>query len=134
MLSTQRFMIATAAMAATCFLPLVTQATEEEVVRLHAVLKSDASIREKGVACKRLAVIGTKESIPVLAELLADDRLAHYARFGLEAIPDSAVDTVFRDALSARGLPSCSRGPWESRGSQTREGCGWTRSSTRTRR
>ena len=100
MLSIKLAKIATVLMAVSCLLPLTTRASEAELAALHAVLKSDASIREKGVACKRLAVIGTKDSIPVLAELLTDVRLAHYARFGLEAIPDPAVDRLFRESLS----------------------------------
>ena len=76
------------------------QNLEEEVAKLTAVLESDADLFEKAIACKRLSVIGTKEAVPVLASLLADEKLAHYARYGLEPIPDPAVDEAFRSALT----------------------------------
>ena len=63
----------------------------EELNRLHAVVQSDASSFDKTVACKRLAVIGTKESVPILASLLSNEELSHAARLGLEAIPDPAA-------------------------------------------
>ncbi|MBX3440220.1 MAG: HEAT repeat domain-containing protein, partial [Planctomycetaceae bacterium] len=70
-----------------------------ERVALQTLLQSDAADHEKAVACKRLAVIGTKESVPVLVSLLDDEKLSHYARFGLEAIPDPSVDEALRNAL-----------------------------------
>ena len=44
-------------------------------------------------------MVGTKEAVPVLAALLADEKLAHMARYALEPIPDPAVDEAFRAAL-----------------------------------
>ena len=38
---------------------------------LIALLKSDASPGDKAVACKRLAVYGSAEAVPVLAPVLA---------------------------------------------------------------
>src|SRR5262245_63770557 len=72
---------------------------KEETQKLIGVLKSEAPIFEKAKACQRLAVVGTKEAIPVLSELLGDEKLAHYARFALEPIPDPSVDDAFREAL-----------------------------------
>ncbi|MDZ7618127.1 MAG: HEAT repeat domain-containing protein, partial [Patescibacteria group bacterium] len=46
-----------------------------------------------------MALIGTKEAVPALAALLADERLSGYARFGLEPIADPSVDDALRDAL-----------------------------------
>src|SRR5262245_38694628 len=66
--------------------------------KLLGVLKSEAPIFEKAKACQRLAVAGTKEAVPVLASLLGDEKLAHYARFGLEPIPDPSVDAALREA------------------------------------
>ncbi len=66
---------------------------------LIAVLQSDAELFAKAKACQRLAVIGTKESVPVLAKLLSDAQMAHYARYALEPIGDPAVDDVLREAL-----------------------------------
>jgi HEAT repeat protein len=89
--------------------PLVAQAGEpsrqlsesqrQEADQAIRVLQSDASLHDKGVACKRLAVIGAPQAIPVLAALLPDEELGHYARFGLEAIPGPEVDRALRDAL-----------------------------------
>jgi len=64
------------------------------------VLKSDASTREKAAACRALAQIGTRQSVPVLSALLADETLSHMARYALEPIADPSVDTAFRKALS----------------------------------
>lgn len=62
--------------------------------------KSDSSEFEKAKACQRLAVVGGADAIPALAALLSDEKLNLYARFGLEAIPDPAVDTALRDAAT----------------------------------
>ena len=66
---------------------------------LIAVLKSDAPQQKKGEACIDLAKLGTKEAVAPLAALLGDDKLAHMARYGLETIPDPAVDEALRAAL-----------------------------------
>jgi HEAT repeat protein len=50
-------------------------------------------------ACRGLAVVGTKDAVPVLAALLGDEKLSHMARYGLEPIPDGAVDDALRAAL-----------------------------------
>ena len=71
-----------------------------EPARLIAILQEPgASVYAKAKACQRLAVVGDKSAVPALAALLADPRLAHYARFGLEPIPDPSADDVLRDAL-----------------------------------
>jgi HEAT repeat protein len=67
--------------------------------QLIAVLKSDAPASEKAVTCKRLAIYGNKDAVPVLAPLLADEKLASWARIALEALPDPAADDALRDAL-----------------------------------
>jgi HEAT repeat protein len=71
-----------------------------EIAKLVDVLQSDAELFEKVMACKRLAVIGDAQAVPVLAELLGDEKLAHYARYALEPIPDPAVNQALRDAVS----------------------------------
>jgi len=74
--------------------------------KLIAVLKSDASHKEKADACRQLAVIGTKNAVAPLAALLGDEKLSHMARYGLEPIPDPAVDDALRDALGKlKGRP-----------------------------
>ena len=74
-------------------------AQNAEVTKLIAVLQSDAAPFDKAKACQRLALIGTREAVPALAALLADERLNNYARFGLERIPDPSVDDALRTAL-----------------------------------
>jgi len=72
------------------------QAPEAQLI---AVLKSDAPQQQKAEACIDLAKLGTKASVAPLATLLGDDKLAHMARYGLENIPDPAVDEALRAAL-----------------------------------
>jgi HEAT repeat protein len=75
-----------------------TNAKDEEA-RLIAVLKSDASRKAKADACRQLGRVGTHESVGPLAALLGNEELSHMARYGLEPIPDPAVDSALRDAL-----------------------------------
>jgi HEAT repeat protein len=68
--------------------------------KLIKILRSSKSADfDKAKACQRLAVIGTKDAVPALSALLADPKMAHYARFGLEPIPDASVDEALRRAL-----------------------------------
>ena len=84
----------------------VVPATKLEVDKLVAVLKSNAEIKEKMDACRLLSIVGTKDAIAPLAALLGDEQLSHMARYGLEPIPDAAVDDAFRDALGKlKGRP-----------------------------
>jgi len=75
-------------------------ASETQEDKLIAVLQSNAAPQEKAITCKRLAICGTKAAVPALAALLSDEKLASWARIGLEAIPDPAVDVALRDAMS----------------------------------
>lgn len=71
-----------------------------EPAKLRKILKNrKSSDLAKAKACQRLAVIGTKDAVPVLAAMLGDPKFAHYARFALEPIPDSTVDDALRKAL-----------------------------------
>lgn len=65
---------------------------------LLAILKSDAPKADKALACKKLAVFGSGQAVPVLAPLLGDPELASWARIALEAIPDPAADAALREA------------------------------------
>ena len=88
------------------FAQTVVPATKQQVDKLIAVLKSDASHKEKADACRLLALVGTKDAIAPLAALLGDEKLSHMARYGLEPIPDPAVDEALRDALGKlKGRP-----------------------------
>ena len=78
----------------------------EKEQKLIAVLKSDAPLKDKADACRELSLVGTKESVAPLAALLGDEKLSHLARYGLEPIPDPAVDEALRSALSKlKGRP-----------------------------
>jgi HEAT repeat protein len=74
------------------------QEPQDKQSKLIAVLTSGAAPEEKALACKKLAVYGGKEAVPALAPLLADERLASWARIALEAIPSPAADSALRDA------------------------------------
>lgn len=63
------------------------------------VLKSDVPLKEKVDACRELGLVGGKEAIEPLAQLLGDEQLSHMARYGLEMIPGSAVNEALRQAL-----------------------------------
>lgn len=89
-----------------CIVILLTGGTvySDEVSELHALLMSEASLHDKGVACRRLALVGNDDSIPILEKLLGDAELSHLARVALEGIPSKRVDAVFRRQLeSAHG-------------------------------
>jgi HEAT repeat protein len=75
--------------------------------RLIAILEDrGASVYAKAKACQQLAIVGDKAAVPALAALLTDPRLSHYARFGLEPIPDPSVDEALRAALAkVKGRP-----------------------------
>jgi len=68
---------------------------EADLIR---TLRADAPPADKAIACKFLAIKGTREAVPALAPLLADKELASWARIALEAIPDSTADAVLREA------------------------------------
>jgi HEAT repeat protein len=72
---------------------------KEQETKFIAVLKSTAETNAKADACRELATIGTAAAVPALAALLADEKLAHMARYGMETIPGPAVDVALRDAL-----------------------------------
>ncbi len=78
--------------------PKVPLAAESQS-KLIAVLQSDAPAADKAIACKRLAVIGTKDAVPALAALLPDKELASWARIALEAIPGPEADDALRASL-----------------------------------
>ncbi len=53
---------------------------------------------DKAIACKQLAIVGTKECVPELAKLLSDKELASWSRIALEAIPGPAADEALVEA------------------------------------
>jgi HEAT repeat protein len=104
MLPATRFLTSILALSLAAVMPSLAGAqgqappAEGSEAELIAVLESDARLFDKAKACQQLAVIGTAKAVPALAELLSDESLAHYARFGLEPIPDPAVDDALREA------------------------------------
>ena len=71
---------------------------------LLGVLDSDTTRAGKQFVCRELSIIGTEQSVPVLAKMLADDETSDMARYALERIPGSAVDEALRGSLrEARG-------------------------------
>jgi HEAT repeat protein len=78
----------------------------EKEADLLAVLKSNAAREEKSEACRKLALVGTRESVPVLAGLLGDEAMGHMARYAMEPIPDPSVDAALREAAGKlKGRP-----------------------------
>jgi HEAT repeat protein len=75
--------------------PLVTKSADQ----LIAVLRSEASRKEKADACRELAVVGGPSAVPVLAGLLSDEQMSHMALYALETIPGSSVDSALRAQL-----------------------------------
>lgn len=68
--------------------------------KLVEILKDpQGSVYAKAKACQQLAVVGNDNAVPALAELLADEKLSHYARFALEPMPGQAADDALRAAL-----------------------------------
>ncbi len=68
--------------------------------RLVQILKDPKSTPfQISVACKKLAQVGSREAVPALAALLANEQFSHYARFALEPMPDASADEALRGAL-----------------------------------
>ncbi len=66
---------------------------------LLGVLESDAKQAGKQYVCRELSIIGTEQSISVLAGMLADEKTSDMARYALERIPGAAVDDALRRSL-----------------------------------
>jgi len=65
---------------------------------------SEDEIFMKGIACRRLAVIGNAEAVPVLAKMLGEDiRLSYFARYALEMMPFENVNPVLLDGAKNIG-------------------------------
>src|ERR1041384_3351999 len=72
---------------------------EEARKHIETLRSADATLFQKAKACQRLAIGGARAAVPALAALLSDEKLGHYARYGLEPIPDPTVDEALREAL-----------------------------------
>jgi len=81
-------------------------AAKEQEAKFIAVLQSNADPAAKAEACRELARIGTADAVPALAAMLADEKLTHMARYGLETVPSPVVDDALRNALGKlKGRP-----------------------------
>ncbi|RPJ52007.1 MAG: hypothetical protein EHJ95_04595, partial [Methanobacteriota archaeon] len=63
------------------------------------VLKSDAKYAGKQYAARELSIIGTEQSVSVLAGMLTNQEYSDMARYALERIPGAAVDKALLEAL-----------------------------------
>jgi len=75
-------------------------AGESEANLLAQLENKNTSLSKKAAAFERLAVVGTEAAVPLLASLLDDQKLSHYARYGLEPIPSAKVDEALVKALA----------------------------------
>lgn len=68
--------------------------------RLLGIVRSpEATSDAKAWACRQLRQVGSERSAEALAGLLADPKLATYARLALQSIPGRKVDEVLRNAV-----------------------------------
>ena len=67
---------------------------------IEVLQKAETSDNDKVTACQNLGWCGTKAAIGPLTALFASEKpvLRHAARYGLEMIPDPAVETAFCEA------------------------------------
>ena len=68
---------------------------------LQALQSPDATLECKRFICRMLRRLGTRQSVPLLAQLLSDPELSSMARFALAAMPYDEVDDALRQALDA---------------------------------
>lgn len=68
--------------------------------RLIAALKGNLTRDAQDYVCRKLAMIGSAESVPVLAGLLVNPDSSHMARFALERIQAPEAAAALRDALA----------------------------------
>jgi HEAT repeat protein len=64
------------------------------------VLSSDSTRAGKQFVCRELSIIGTEQSVPVLAKMLTDEETSDMARYALERIPGNAVNEALRAGLA----------------------------------
>jgi HEAT repeat protein len=69
---------------------------------LAGLLEADVTLAAKQEICRRLAIMGTGQSVPALARMLAgeDPRVAEAAGYALNANPSPAATAALREALT----------------------------------
>jgi len=73
------------------------QIEDRLIATLEAAEATDAC---KQFLCQMLQRVGSPQSVPALAKVLAHEKLAHWARYALERIPGEEADRALRQALS----------------------------------
>ena len=76
------------------------QARKDLEKKMIETLKGGATRDEKELACRKLWIIGTAESVPALAALLPDKDLSHMARYALEGMLCPEAGKALRDAVA----------------------------------
>ena len=71
---------------------------EDELITL--LRTPGATHASKDFACRMLRLVGSKKCIPVVADLLTDERMGNMARYALQGLPFSQVDDALRSALA----------------------------------
>ncbi|MHC5075544.1 MAG: HEAT repeat domain-containing protein, partial [Planctomycetota bacterium] len=76
---------------------------EEELKRYEkhfiSFLRSDATLDGKYHICRKLAQIGTDDSVPILEEMLTNEDTSEMACYALESIPSPAADQALLNAM-----------------------------------
>ena len=68
--------------------------------KLLALLNTQGATYEaKDFACRMLRIVGSEKCVPVLFDLLVDEKMAHMARYAIQGLPFSSVDEALRNAL-----------------------------------
>jgi len=67
--------------------------------QLVAIVQSSDDLAERARALQQLALVASRDAIPALTALLADEKLGQYARDVLEGMPDPAAGEALRAAL-----------------------------------
>ena len=75
------------------------QRTAEMEKVMTDFLGSDATLASKQFICRQLSIIGTNESVPTLAGMLANKDTSDMARYALERIAGPKTAAALRDAL-----------------------------------
>lgn len=73
--------------------------TQVEERLLKALASPKTTSAGKQFVCRMLRRVGSAQSVPALAKLLADKDLSHMARFALQHMPATQAGTALREAL-----------------------------------
>lgn len=79
--------------------PYINPRKETEQKLVGALMNKDATFAGKQFICRQLRLIGSDVSVPVLAQMLVDDKTSDIARYALEPIEGALVDKTLLDAI-----------------------------------